>query len=49
MNFNILDYTNLQYNSIKHSTNSINNGTNPKLVDNGVKLFFKEVLYFKKN
>lgn len=44
MNFNILDYTNLQYNSTKHSTNSINNGTNPKLVDNGVKLFFKEVL-----
>lgn len=44
MNFNILDYTNLQYNSIKHSTNSINNGTNPKLVDDGVKLFFKEVL-----
>ena len=23
---------------------SINNGTNPKLVDDGVKLFFKEVL-----
>jgi len=44
MNFNILDYTNLQYNSIKHNTNLVNNGTNPKLVDNGVKLFFKEVL-----
>lgn len=44
MNFNILDYTNLQYNSTKHSTHSINNGTNPKLVDDGVKLFFKEVL-----
>jgi hypothetical protein len=44
MNFNILDYTNLQYNSTKHNTNLVNNGTNPKLVDNGVKLFVKEVL-----
>ena len=44
MNFNILDYTNLQYNSIKTNTSSINNIDNPKLVDVSVKLFFKEVL-----
>jgi hypothetical protein len=44
MNFNILDYTNLQYNSKKNSANSINNIENPKLVDDGVKFFFKEVL-----
>lgn len=44
MNFNILDYTNLQYNSTKNNANSINNVDNPKLVDAGVKFFFKEVL-----
>jgi hypothetical protein len=44
MNFNILDYTNLQYNSTKTNTGSINNIDNPKLVDVSVKLFFKEVL-----
>jgi len=44
MNFNILDYTNLQYNSTKTNTSSINNIDNPKLVDVSVKLFFKEVL-----
>ena len=44
MNFNILDYTNLQYNSTKTNSGSINNIDNPKLVDVSVKLFFKEVL-----
>jgi len=44
MNFNILDYTNLQYNSTKTNTGSINSIDNPKLVDVSVKLFFKEVL-----
>jgi len=45
MNFNILDYTNLKYNSAKNSANSTNVSVdNPKLVDNSVKLFFKEVL-----
>lgn len=44
MNFNILDYTNLQYNSTKTNTSFINNIDNPKLVDVSVKLFFKEVL-----
>jgi hypothetical protein len=41
MNFNILDYTNFKLN------NSVNEKTTyekPKLVDNGVKYFFKEVL-----
>ena len=44
MNFNILDYTNLQYNSKNANTNSVNYTENPKLVDVSVKLFFKEVL-----
>ncbi len=44
MNFNILDYTNLKYNSTKNSVNSTNNIENPKLVDVSVKLFLKEVL-----
>jgi hypothetical protein len=44
MNFNILDYTNLQYNSRKNSANSTNSTENPKLVADGVKFFFKEVL-----
>ena len=44
MNFNILDYTNLQYNSKNTNTNSVNYTENPKLVDVSVKLFFKEVL-----
>jgi len=45
MNFNILDYTTLKYNSTKNSVNSTNNNVeNPKLVDVSVKLFLKEVL-----
>jgi hypothetical protein len=44
MNFNILDYTNLKFKSAKNNVNSTNNIENPKLVDDGVKLFFKEVL-----
>ena len=45
MNFNILDYTNLKFNSTKGAINSGNtNIENPKLVDVGVRIFFKEVL-----
>jgi hypothetical protein len=41
MNFNILDYTNFKLNN---SVNEKNTSEKPKLVDNGVKYFFKEVL-----
>jgi hypothetical protein len=41
MNFNILDYTNFKLNN---SVNEKTTSEKPKLVDNGVKYFFKEVL-----
>ena len=41
MNFNILEYTNFKLNN---STNEKNMSEKPKLVDNGVKYFFKEIL-----
>ena len=41
MNFNILDYTNFKLNK---TTNEKTMSEKPKLVDNGVKYFFKEVL-----
>ena len=52
MNFNILDYTNfkldksnkLNSNNIPSSFNQSNTKEKPKLVDNGVKYFFKEIL-----
>jgi hypothetical protein len=46
MNFNILDYTNFKLNnsSSLNRTNDISISEKPKLVDNGVKYFFKEVL-----
>jgi hypothetical protein len=46
MNFNILDYTNFKLNNSTnlHNTNDRNTSEKPKLVDNGVKYFFKEVL-----
>lgn len=46
MNFNILDYTNFKLNNStgSYKTNDKNMSDKPKLVDNGVKYFFKEVL-----
>lgn len=52
MNFNILDYTNFKLdksnkfnsNNVQTSFNQSNNNEKPKLVDNGVKYFFKEIL-----
>ena len=52
MNFNILDYTNFKLdksnkfnsNNVQSSLNQSNNNEKPKLVDNGVKYFFKEIL-----
>ena len=52
MNFNILDYTNFKLdksnkfnsNNVQSSFNQSNNNEKPKLVDNGVKYFFKEIL-----
>jgi len=47
MNFNIMDYTNFKLTkSNKSGENNFNsnNGEKPKLVDNGVKYFFKEIL-----
>lgn len=41
MNFNILDYTNFKSNNL---ANEKTTSEKPKLVDNGVKYFFKEVL-----
>ena len=42
MNFNILDYTNFKLNN--NSSNEKTMSEKPKLVDNGVKYFFKEIL-----
>ena len=52
MNFNILDYTNFKLdksnkyisNNSQSSFNQSINNEKPKLVDNGVKYFFKEIL-----
>ena len=46
MNFNILDYTNFKLNNSTNldRSNDKNMSNKPKLVDNGVKYFFKEVL-----